>query len=193
MDKNTIWAIVLSTLVIVGSYFLIPKVFGVNKAKDAQQTSVEVVADDTTENGQNNQTEVLTDTLFDEETSALLSQAEEAEADAEAAEIEAPAVEEKITINTGVAEVIFTTKGGDIISYKLIGHSDKETGDFVQLSDNVTQSNRTCALAIGGAENQIINEIFSYEKPDAYTILFKKNVSIKDLSGKVHSYTIGKK
>ena len=46
MDKNTIWAIVLSTLVIVGSYFLIPKVFGVNKAKDAQQTSVEVVADD---------------------------------------------------------------------------------------------------------------------------------------------------
>lgn len=194
MDKNTIWAIVLSTLVIVGSYFLIPKLFGVNKANDAQQTSVEVVAENTAANGQNNQAEVLTDTLFDEETSALLSQVEEeTENEAEAAESQAPAVEEKITINTGLAEVIFTTKGGDIVSYKLIGHSDKETGDFVQLSDSVTQSNRTCALAIGGAENQIINEIFSYEKPDAYTILFKKNVSIKDLGGKVHSYAIGKK
>ena len=75
MDKNTIWAIVLSTLVIVGSYFLLPKVFGKNKA--AQNTaSVEVVSENTKDNSQTNQTEILTDTLFDEESSALLSEAE---------------------------------------------------------------------------------------------------------------------
>ena len=192
MDKNTIWAIVLSTLVIVGSYFFIPKLFGVNKANPAAQESVEVVAEDTAaSNGQNIQTEVLTDTMFDEETSALLSQAEAG--DDETVEEEAPAFEQKISIDTGLAEIIFTTKGGDIVSYKLKGHDDKETGDYVQLSDSVTEANRTCALSIGGAENKIINEIFSYEKPDAYTILFKKNVAIKDSNGKVHSYTIGKK
>ena len=192
MDKNTIWAIVLSTLVIVGSYFFIPKLFGVNKANPAAQESVEVVAEDTAaSNGQNNQTEVLTDTMFDEETSALLSQAEAG--DDETVEEEAPVFEQKISIDTGLAEIIFTTKGGDIVSYKLKGHDDKETGDYVQLSDSVTEANRTCALSIGGAENKIINEIFSYEKPDAYTILFKKNVAIKDSNGKVHSYTIGKK
>ena len=190
MDKNTIWAIVLSTLVIVGSYFLLPKVFGTKKAATQEQTEVEVVADDSAASGQTSQTEILTDTLFDEETSALLSEAEISDNETEE---EAPAVEQKITINTGVAEVIFTTKGGDIVSYKLIGHNDKETNDYVQISDGVTEANRTCALAIGGAENKIINEIFSYEKPDAYTILFKKNVSIKDSNGKVHSYTIGKK
>ena len=192
MDKNTIWAIVLSTLVIVGSYFFIPKLFGVNKANPAAQESVEVVAEDNAaSNGQNNQTEVLTDTMFDEETSALLSQAEAG--DDETVEEEAPVFEQKISIDTGLAEIIFTTKGGDIVSYKLKGHDDKETGDYVQLSDSVTEANRTCALSIGGAENKIINEIFSYEKPDAYTILFKKNVAIKDSNGKVHSYTIGKK
>ena len=192
MDKNTIWAIVLSTLVIVGSYFLLPVVFGTNKAKAAEQTPVEIVAEDTAaSNTQADQTELLNDSLFDEETSALLSEAEAQ--DSEAAEEEVPAIEEKITINTGLAEVIFTTKGGDIVSYKLIGHNDKETNDFVQLSDSISETNRTCALAIGSAENKIINEIFSYEKPDAYTILFKKNLAIKGSDGKVHSYTIGKK
>ncbi len=185
MDKNTIWAIVLSTLVIVGSYFLLPKFFGKKNVPAADQTSVEVVSEDSTATSGN----VLTDTLFDEETSALLSESDEQTE----VEEEVPAVEQKITINTGVAEVIFTTRGGDIESYKLIGHNDKETNDYVQLSDIVTSTNRTCALAIGGAENKIINEIFNYEKIDAYTILFKKTVSIKDSSGKVHSYTIGKK
>lgn len=188
MDKNTIWAIVLSTLVIVGSYFLLPKLFGKNKA--AQNTaSVEVVSENTKDNSQTNQTEILTDTLFDEESSALLSEAETENA----AEEEAPVLEEKITINTGLAEVILTTKGGDILSYKLLGHNDKETNDFVQLSDSITEANRTCALAIGGAENKIINEIFSYERPDNNTILFKKNLAVKDSNGKVHSYTVGKK
>ena len=159
MDKNTIWAIVLSTLVIVGSYFLLPKVFGNKKASAAEQASVEVVADDSASNmSQANETAILTDSMFDEETSALISEVEAAEENA------APAVEQKITINTGVAEVVFTTKGGDIISYKLTGHNDKDTNDFVQLSDSISETNRTCAIAIGGAESKIINEIFNYEK-----------------------------
>ena len=187
MDKNTVWAIVLSTLVIVGSYFLLPKVFGTKTVDTTAQAQVEVTAENTGENGQTNQAEVLADTMFDEESQALIAQAEETD------EEEAPVFEEKITINTGVAEVVFTTKGGDIISYKLLGHNDKETNDFVQLSDNISETNRTCALAIGGAENQIINEIFNYEKIDAYTILFKKNLVIKDAGGNVHSYAIGKK
>ena len=191
MDKNTIWAIVLSTLVIVGSYFLLPKVFG-KKNVQTEQTAVEVASDNSmqTDNGQTGQNEILTDSLFTEEEKQLIVQADEEETEALAEEL---AVEKEIKINTGVAEIIFTTKGGDILSYKLSGHNDKETNDFVQLSDNVTQANRTCALAIGGAENKIINEIFTYEQPDAYTILFKKNLVVKGQDGKNHSYTIGKK
>jgi YidC/Oxa1 family membrane protein insertase len=165
----------------------LPKVFGTKTVDTTAQAQVEVTAENAGENGQTNQAEVLADTMFDEESQALIAQAEETD------EEEAPVFEEKITINTGVAEVVFTTKGGDIISYKLLGHNDKETNDFVQLSDNISETNRTCALAIGGAENQIINEIFNYEKIDAYTILFKKNLAIKDAGGNVHSYAIGKK
>ena len=88
MDKNTIWAIVLSTLVIIGSYFLLPKVFGKKNVDVENQTAVEVVAEDNV-NDQANQEGILSDTLFDEETSALLAEAEESEEDL------VPAKEEK--------------------------------------------------------------------------------------------------
>ena len=192
MDKNTIWAIVLSTLVIVGSYFLLPMVFGNKKADAANQPTVEVSSETAAATGQdaltNEQSEILTDSLFSEEDSLLLAEENE-----EAEQSAVPAVEQKVSIDTGVAKIIFTTKGGDIISYKLSNHNDKETQDLVQLSDGITDFNRTCGLAIGGAENTIINEIFNYEQPDPYTILFKKNLIIKDTSGKAHSYTVGKR
>ena len=190
MDRNTIWAIVLSTLVIVGSYFLLPVFFGNKKAAQTDQPTVEIVSEDgvSTTDIQVSQGDLLNDTLFSDEENQILAQADDADGFEEEA-----AVEKEIKINTGVAEVIFTTKGGDIISYKLTGHNDKETNDFVQLSDNISELNRTCAIAIGGAENQIINEVFTYEQPDQYTILFKKNLSIKGQDGKSHSYTIGKK
>ena len=179
MDKNTIWAIVLSTLVIIGSYFLLPQLFGTKgEAPVASQNVVE--ASD----------EIRTDTVFTEEETELIAQEEEA---SEEIEEEVKAEEKTITLNTGVAQIVFTTKGGDILSYKLTNHNDKETQDFVELSDNISQTNRTCALAIGGAENAIINEIYNYEQIDPYTILFKKNLSIKDASGKAHSYTVGKR
>ena len=185
MDKNTIWAIVLSTLVIVGSYFLLPKVFGTKNKEVEAQPAVEVVTEDSA---------VEADSLFSSEDAQLIAQVEgEADEVEEAAAEEALAVEEKITINTGVAQVVFTTKGGDIVSYKLLDHNDKETNDFVELSDCVTETNRTCSLALGGAANEVINEIFTYEKTDAYTILFKKNITIKDASGVKRSYTLGKR
>ena len=111
MDKNTIWAIVLSTLVIVGSYFLLPVIFGNKKNAQSQTTAVEVSADTQAEAVQQ---AAVTDTLFTEEEEQLIAQVEETEEEPEEA-----AVEKEITINTGFAEVVFTTKGGDIISYKL--------------------------------------------------------------------------
>ena len=193
MDKNTIWAIVLSTLVIVGSYFLLPMVFGNKNAKSGNQATVEVSSESSAseQNGiVQEQNGILTDSLFTEEEAALISENEE---DEEQAVSTTPAVEKNISIDTGLAKITFTTKGGDIISYKLSNHYDKETQDMVELSDGITDVNRTCALAIGGAENSIINEIFNYEQPDPYTILFKKNLIIKDSSGKAHSYTVGKR
>ena len=83
--------------------------------------------------------------------------------------------EETFTVLTDKAEVILTNRGGDIISYKLLEHLDKDTGTGVQISDNVSEFNRTCALALGVAENSIVDELFEVERIDNYTYFFKRN------------------
>ena len=110
MDKNTIWAIVLSTLVIIGAYLLMPLITG-NKNAEVEDTSNEVVIENGDESSANSgSTNAVnaassTESIFSENESLILA----------AEDDEVPLTEEKVTINTGCAEIIFTTKGGDII------------------------------------------------------------------------------
>ena len=188
MDKNTIWAIVLSTLVIIGAYLLMPLITG-NKNAEVEDTSNEVVIENGDESSANSgstnagNAASSTESIFSENESLILA----------AEEDEVPLTEEKITINTGCAEIIFTTKGGDIISYKLVNHLDMDTNDGIQISDSINDMNRTCALALGSAGNTIINEYFSYEKIDDYTIFFKRNFVTKDSFGNQKTFMLGKK
>ena len=174
MDKNTIWAIVLSTLVIIGAYLLMPKFMGNNIVQEDSQSVTVIDENDGTESNTSNNSVLVSDSpsIFGDADLALSAEEEEA-----------PLSEEKITINTGCAEIILTTKGGDIISYKLVNHLDMDTNDGIQISDSINEMNRTCALAFGTAGNTIINEYFSYEKPDPYTIFFKRNFKTKDTFG----------
>ena len=133
MDKNTIWAIVLSTVVIIASYLILPKFFpGLNPAfgRQAANTQTEEVAEP---QELNIESSVISETSENE-----------AFADSEDEEEGQPAlVEQKYTIRTDKVEAVFTNKGGDIISYKLLDHKDMDTDDFVQISDNVNSKNRT--------------------------------------------------
>lgn len=172
MDKNTIWAIVLSILVIlVSGFFLTPKIANQNAA--AQQAANTEVADT-----------VKDTTNKVEDLSAVLGTDEASE------EQVVEKAEEKITIKTKKAEIVISTKGADIISYTLDPetHKDFETGIGVQLSDNVTDVNRTCSISLGGAENNIINGIFDVKKIDDYTYLFTKDLVINN-----RKVTFGKK
>ena len=183
MDKNTIWAIVLSTVVIIASYLILPKFFpGLNPAfgRQAANTQTEEVAEPQELNLE----------------SSVISETSEnaAFADSEAEEEGQPAlVEQKYTIRTDKVEAVFTNKGGDIISYKLLDHKDMDTDDFVQISDNVNSKNRTCAIAFGKADAKIIDEIFNTET-DGKSITFTKTMNVngkKTTLRKVYSFMDG--
>ena len=173
MNKNTVWAIVLSTIVIFVSYFVLPMIFPSLRPVVNEETAVEVQAEE-------NQVEELelgtTDAAFGESEIA------------EAKEPEVQVAEETITVVTDKAEIILTNRGGDILSYKLLEHQDMDTGTGVQISDNVNPKNRTCAVAFGTADNKIIDDLFTVEKVDDYTYFFKKNFNY---NGK--KFTLGKR
>ena len=183
MDKNTIWAIVLSTLVIIASYLILPKFFpGLNPAFGRQSAQAQ------TEQTENAEVQEL-NLSGSQETSSVFAETTEEEP----AEGEAALTEQKYTITTDKVEVIFTNKGGDIISYKLLGHKDMETNDFVQISDNVNNKNRTCAIAFGNADGKIIDGIFNTEINDK-TITFTKTLNVngkKTTLRKVYTFMEG--
>lgn len=160
MDKNTIWAVVLSTVVIIASYLLMPKFFPSQDVPENEQVSIEEPA------------ELTYDTEIKESVIESVSTIEK-ENETE----EETLVEQKYTITTNKAEVIFTNRGGDIISYKLLDHKDMDTDDYVQISDNVNEANRACAIALGKASANIVNDIFEVEQ-NGKTITFTKPLTV---------------
>lgn len=163
MNKNTVLAIVLSTIVIFVSYFILPLIF------PSLRPAANVPADDVAE-ARTEQEILPEETQFDELELGIAD-----EVATEQIETVSKITEETFTVLTDKAEVILTNRGGDIISYKLLEHLDKDTGTGVQISDNVSEFNRTCALALGVAENSIVDELFEVEKIDDYTYFFKRN------------------
>lgn len=153
----------MSTIVIFVSYFILPLIF------PSLRPAANVPADDVAE-ARTEQEILPEETQFDELELGIAD-----EIDAEQIETVSKITEETFTVLTDKAEVILTNRGGDIISYKLLEHLDKDTGTGVQISDNVSEFNRTCALALGVAENSIVDELFEVEKIDDYTYFFKRN------------------
>lgn len=172
MNKNTIIAIVLSTVVVVASIILQSRFMPKTPAKPENQVTENVVAD-----SEKNAEEVSEEI----KNFGVKSVNEVTE-------------EKQITVKTSKTEVVLTNKGGDIVSYKLTDHIDVDTKDGVQMVDNVSDFNRACAVALSSKYNaKIVNDLFSFSQPDEKTYLFTKNFIVTDEDGKNHKVTFGKR
>ena len=170
MDKNTIWAILLSTLVIIGFTFYQMKMVPARQPK-AQQP---VAAD-------SGITVVST-----EESSVSDSSVTEGAVIVPAEQIE----EAEYTVETDKLIVKFTNKGGDIISYELKDHHDG--ANLVQLADNISDQNRAFSVSFGGENNSLINETFNVKIISDYSIGFFRPFSVKNSDGTTSTFTLVK-
>ena len=176
MDKNTVWAIVLSFLVVVVSAVVeIKVIFPRQQAKAAEKALV-----------QQKEEEARQQQLA----SRQLVATEENKTESE--ETTLPVSEENFTITTNKVQVTFTNRGGDIVSYKLLEHLDKDTNSGVQMVDNVTPLNRAFSISLGDATADVLNDVFNVKKIDDYTIGFYKNYEYTDGSGNVQKFVLGK-
>ena len=171
MNKNTVIAMILSTVVVVASIFVQSKFFpnSIDKSgAESKETAEEMVADEKSA-GQSETNLVVSDSNADVKD------------------------EKNYTITTKNAEIVLTNRGGDVISYKLLNHIDVDTKDGVQMVDNVSATNRACALAFGNAESPILNELFNVVQENEYTYLFTRNYSITNEDGSVSKFVLGKR
>lgn len=167
MDKNTVWAILLSTLVLV--------VFTTLQMAFMPQQPTETAVSETGEIIQSESTE---------DESVKVSQLPVLEVSEENLK------EEFVTIITESVKVTFTNRGGDIISYELLNHADKD--GYIQMADNISDFNRAFSLSFGGAENGIINDLFHVKKINDYTVGFYKNFTSQNKDGSTNSFILAK-
>ena len=169
MTKNTIIAIILSTIVFLGSVIIQQKFFPA--PEQTAQTAVH------TEETVSETEEVKSDSNF---VSVEDSKSEVFE-------------EQKITVNTKYAEIELTNRGGDIVSYKLINHIDVDTKEGVQMIDNISSVNRACAVAFGDEKAAVLNDYFNVKKESENTYLFTKNYYVKNEDGTESKFIFGKR
>ena len=168
MEKNTIWAIVLSSIVLIGSLLLQNYFFPPQKAVVTEQE----VANSNTE-------VVIEQEIPEEKTIQTVVNATD------------NIPEEQITVNTGKAKIILTNKGGDIISYELLEHNDKD--GYVQMADSISEMNRACSVSFGNAVNNIINENFVVTKISDLIYSFSKEFTVKNVNGSSSTFVLTKK
>lgn len=161
MEKNTIIAIILSTIVLITFTFLQTVVF---PPEPAQETVVV-------------QEQPALDATILESTGVASGSLAMAYPDSEEA-----IQEQEIVIDTGKARITLTNRGGDVIGYELLEHRDGESG--VQMADNVSASNRAFSVSFGEAENGIIQDLFHVKQIDEYTVVFYKTYEDSRSSGK---------
>ena len=168
MEKNTVIAIVLSTLVIIGWMFLNTKLSQrQNTASQAETTLAEEPASTAVPATRNLGIAVADD------------------------EIEAE--ENQYVIQTNKVRVTFTNKGGDIISYELLDQIDTETNRAIEMADNVTAQNRAFAVSFGAHTNPINSDIYKTSvTEDRKSIRFAKDYTIKDIRGTDSLVTVTK-
>lgn len=184
MDKNTIWAIVLSSLVLFASFFIQSKFF--SKPQPAENTEVQ---SQTLQNTANTPSAVNAAQVSN---SMRLSAADSAEEPVEDEDADTGEVleEREYVIETKTIKVRFTNRGGDIIGYELKDHSDG--GKPVQMAKNISPTNRAFALAFGGSANAIVNDLFNVKIIDDRTIGFYKKFSVTNSTGGQDSFTLVK-
>lgn len=186
MQKNTVWAIVLSTIVLV--VFGVLQIFVFPPKKVDTNTASTQTVEKKVENKADSSSVKLSDVAV-------------TEADSNAESIPEPA-EEQFVIETNKIKATFTNKGGDIIGYELVERRednpekyknfDRDTGKGVEMVNNVTAANRAFAISLGSVDSSIIDKVFTAKKIDDKTIGFFREFSMKNPDGTVGKFTLVK-
>jgi len=88
----------------------------------------------------------------------------------------APTAEEIVEIKTDLVKVVFTNKGGDVVSYKLLQHKDKN--DFVEMVLPSDDKTRAFTIALGGLNAQPISDYFHVKRVSDTVVEFYRDFAV---------------
>ncbi len=178
MEKNTVWAIALSTVVLV-AFFAVQTIFYPQPKGGVSKTAV---------NSANNTESVKQESPA--EASGIMAIKDTSD-DGAVLESSPELKEETFTVTTNKIKVTFTNRGGDVIGYELIDHIDLDTGKGIEMAKNISDKNRAFSIALGGVDSPILNDIFKVHE-EKNLIAFACDYSVKNADGTDSKFTLVK-
>ena len=171
MEKNTVLAIALSIVVLIGFSLVQGIFFPPNRGKTAEApppaSAQEFPPPQVTPPVQ------ATPSLPG--TTPAETQAQSAAANMAAMD-SGPEFEQRETIETDLFTVVLTNAGGDVVSFKLKEHEDKD--DFVEMVLSGDNEARAFTVAFGGLNVQPVSSLFYTERESEYSVIFYRDFSI---------------
>ena len=172
MEKNTILAIVLTTIVIVG-FSAVQGIFFSPKKNVQQNVQPPVTAVAPEPDSQTSQQAASQQATAQQAEAQQQTPAQQA---ASQTDLDAGPKELQYTIiDTEFMTVTFSNAGGNIVSWKLKGHKDKEENvDMILAGDKEAQA---FSIAFGGIDAQPVTSLFYVNKISEYSIEFYRDFS----------------
>jgi YidC/Oxa1 family membrane protein insertase len=158
MEKRTLLAVALSVVVLSLFYFVQGKLF-----PPAPQNPAETAAEPAGGAQGTAETPPLPGLVLAEETLPGETPA-------------GPEEEQRIRIDTGLATVVLTNAGGDIVSWKLREHSDRE--DFVEMVLPGDTETHGFTLALGGLNARPLDLYFNVTRVSEYIVEFSRDFAV---------------
>jgi YidC/Oxa1 family membrane protein insertase len=167
MEKRTVLFIVLSTVIFIGFYFIQSRVYPPEDREAVRNTesSEAVPVQNSAETGAVLENPVVSAGTVSGQ--SVVDAAGGAEAGAETAAAsgdggqappEEPAFEERIVVETDLIRAVFTSAGGDMVSYQLLEHNDK--GENVEMILRGDVEPHAFAVAFGGIDAAPVRSFF---------------------------------
>ncbi|MDR1868683.1 MAG: membrane protein insertase YidC [Treponema sp.] len=165
MEKNTILAIVLSTVVLIGFYVMQGVFFPKTNPASAVQTQTQ--QEFTPSSSPPQEETPAVETLQEPPASSLT---EELQSDS------GPQAVQYVSIETELIKVVLTNAGGNIVSWKLNEHDD--SGDNVDMIFSGEKEAQAFSIAFGGLDAQPVTSLFYVNRLSEYSVEFYRDFII---------------
>ncbi|GHV32309.1 membrane protein insertase YidC [Spirochaetia bacterium] len=175
MEKRTLLAVVLS-IVVISVFYLIQGVFFPPQPPNPATTVTEQPAP-AAPSVITGEPTVAPQPVIPETISAADTSGESALLDA------GPGTEQRVNIDTGLAMVVLTNAGGDIVSYKLREHKDRD--DFVEMVLPGATESHAFTIALGDPMAQPISAYFNVKRVSDYIVEFSRDFAVSGSEGRI--------
>jgi YidC/Oxa1 family membrane protein insertase len=182
LEKNTVLAIVLSIVVIVG-YYLVITVVSPQKTPVVQTTAVQTEVPAAASASQSGEATAVASASAPTvaTATATLSEADNALAQFMSTRPRRvgsiPESQEFVSIKTDIIEATFTNSGGDIVSFKLLKHKDGD--EVVDMVMSGEREAHVAGIAFGGRDAEIDTSLYNIEKLSSDKLRFSADYELQ--------------